>query len=206
MARKTIDLVLAAVVLVGGMLALQAGRERARLAAHRQRLAAAAGELPVDDPNMVYVKALDTGDPLHFAWRIHLPAMATVETRSVIGHGWSGGSTWSASPTDFIARVRFRDDEQGVMNVYTRFANGSSRAGVGNSALARVLRESMRDLTIDQAGKSGVAVIDPKAKAPTVLLRIALPKSLQDTASPKLPAELVPNLFEWMFGPRGSLP
>src|SRR5262245_17654443 len=130
MTRNLTDLVLLTIVLAGGVLAWQAGRERARAAAHYDRLVAAAGELPADDPTLIYLKALDTGDPLHFAWRVHLPAKTDLEVRSRTGSGWSGGS-WSCSdPTDFIARVRFRVDEQGVVHVYTKSINSSSRSGI----------------------------------------------------------------------------
>src|SRR5690349_2510660 len=107
MMRNAVDLVLLAVVLVGGVLAWRAGHERARLAAHYGRLVDAAGELPADDPSLVYLKALDTGDPLHFAWRVHLPASTNLEVRCSTGNGWSGGSWSGSAPTDFIARVRF---------------------------------------------------------------------------------------------------
>src|SRR5262249_50752170 len=150
------------------------------LAAHHDRLVAAAGELPADDPTLIYLKALDTGDPLHFAWRVPLPAKTNLEGRSRTGSGWSGG-TWSGSdPMDFIARVRFREDEQGMMNVYTKFVGGSSRSGIGSPGLARLLREHARELIVEQVGKPGVAVLDPKARTPTVLLRVALPGSLRD--------------------------
>ena len=205
MARNGIDLVLLAVVLAGGVLAWRAGHERARLAAHHDRLVAAAGELPADDPTLIYIKALDTGDPLHFAWRVHLPAKTHLEVRARAGGGWTGDSWSSSDPMDFIARVRFREDEQGVMNVYTRFAHGSSRSGVGGPELARLLREHARELKVEQVGKPGVAVLDPKGKTPTVLLRVALPESLRDKPLPDLPAPFFPNLVELTVGPPGSL-
>jgi hypothetical protein len=107
---------------------------------------------------------------------------------------------------DFIARVRFREDEQGMVNVYTKFANGSSRSGIGSPGLARLLRERSRELNVEQVGKPGVAVLDPKAMKPTVLLRVALPESLRDTPQHDLPAQFFPNLFELTVGLPGSLP
>ena len=206
MGRNVIDLVLLAIVLAGGALAWRAGRERARLAAHHDRLVAAAGELPADDPTLVYLKALDTGDPLHFAWRVHLPAKTHLEVRSTTGSGWSGGSWSGSDPMDFIARVRLRADESGMVNVYTKSVHGSSRSGVGGPGLARLLRERARELKVDQVGKPGVATLDPKAKKPTVLLRVALPESLRDRSPPDLPAQVFPTLVELTVGPPGSLP
>src|SRR5262245_29325744 len=168
MRRNVIDLVLLAVVLAGGALAWRAGHERARLAAHHDRLVAAAGELPADDPTLIYLKALDTGDPLHFAWRVHLPARTHLEVRSRTGNGWSG-SSWSGSdPTDFIARVRFREDEQGVVNVYTKFDDGSSRSGIGGPGLARLLRERARadGRAGRQARRGGARPVGEEADGP----------------------------------------
>jgi hypothetical protein len=206
MARNVLDRVLLAVVLAGGALAWQAGRERARLAAHHDRLVAAAGELPADDPTLIYLKALDTGDPLHFAWRVHLPARTHLEVRSRTGGGWAGGSWSSTDPMDFIARVRLREDEQGVVNVYTKLISGSSRSGIGSPVLARLLRERAGELKVEQVGKPGVATFDPKAKKPTVLLRVALPEALRDKPPPDVPAEFFPDLVELTVGPPGSLP
>jgi hypothetical protein len=206
MMRNVIDLVLLAFVLAGGVLAWQAGDERARLAAHHDRLVAAAGELPVDDPTLIYLKALDTGDPLHFAWRVHLPANSKLNVRSRTGSGSSGGAWLCLHPMDFIARVRFREDREGMVNVYTKFSPGSSQSGIGPPGLARLLRERARELNVEQAGKRGVAVLDPKATKPTVILRVALPESLRQKPPPDLPAQFVPNIVEMTVGPPGSLP
>ena len=103
-------------------------------------------------------------------------------------------------------RVRFREDERGLMNVYTRFAHGSSRSGIGSPGLARLLREHARELKVEQVGKPGVVVLDPNAKKPTVLLRVALPELLRAKPPPDLPAQFSPNLIELMVGPPGTLP
>ena len=88
------------------------------------------------------------------------------------------------------------------MDVYTRFAQGSSRSGVGGPGLARLLRE----LKVEQVGRPGVAALDPGAMKPAVLLRVALPESLRDELPPDLPARFFPNLIELTVGPPGSLP
>jgi hypothetical protein len=200
------DLVLLAVVMSGGVLAWRTGNERARLEAQHRRLVAAAGDLPVEDPTLIYLKALDTGDPLHFAWRVHLPANANLKLQSRSVNGWSGGSWSGSAPMDFIARVRFREDEQGMVNVYTRYVGSSSRSSIGSPMLARLLRDHARELKVEQAGTSGVATLDPNMKKPMVLLRLALPESLHDELPSDLPSPFLPNLMELSIGPPGSLP
>jgi hypothetical protein len=204
--RNVLDLALLIVFVAGSGLAWQAGRERARLKAHFDRLVAAAGELPADDPTMVYLKALDTGDPLHFAWRVHVPANTNLEVRSKTGSGWSGGSWSSSAPEDFIARVRFREDEQGGVAVYTKLANSSSRSNLGSHELARMLREHARELKVAQVGRSDVAVLDPKATKPTVLLRVSLPDSLREKAPAEVLTQFFPNVVELTVGLPGTLP
>lgn len=206
MTRKVIDLVLLAIVLAGGMLAWQAGHERARLEQHYDRLVEVAGELPVDDPTLIYLKALNTGDPLHFAWRVHLPAKTHLDVRSKTVNGWSRGSWSCSAPKDFIARVRLREDDQDVVYIYTKFVDGSSQSGVGSPGLARLLREHASELKVEQVGKPGVAVLDPKAKTPKILLRVVVPDSLRDKLPPDLPARFFPNLVELTVGPPGSFP
>jgi hypothetical protein len=203
MKRNVVDLALLTVGLVGGMLAWKAGHERSRLEANYRRLAAAVGELPADDPALIYLKALDTGDPLHFAWRVHLPAKTRMDLRSGSGRSGLRGLISCSDPTDFIARVRLREDEPGHMSVYTKIMGGSSRSGIGSTGLARLLREHVQELMVEQVGKHGVVAIDPKAKKPTTLLRVALPESLGTKPAPGLD---FPNLVELTIGPRGSLP
>jgi hypothetical protein len=155
---------------------------------------------------LLYLKALDTGDPLHFASRVHLPANTRLEVRSRTSSGWSGESWWFLQPRDFIVRVRLREDESGVVDIYTKFVNSSSRSRVGSPELARLLREHTHKLKVEQVGKPGVAVLDPKAMKPTVFLRVALPESLRDRPPPDVPAKFFPTLVELTVGPRGSLP
>ena len=202
--RNAIDLILAAAILIGGALALRAGRERAGLSEHHARLVAAAGELPVEDPNLIYIKAIDTGDPLHFAWRVHLPANINLKIQTRTGGGSSSNASWRSSADDFIARVRLREDEPDQVHVYTKFAGGGGYSGFGSPALARLLREHGRDLKVEQLGRSGAPTLDPNAPNPTILLRLGLPETLR---SPDLPGWIDPAMFvEVSIGAPGSFP
>ena len=92
------------------------------------------------------------------------------------------------------------------MHAYTKSVDSSSRSGIGSAGLARLLREHARELEVEQAGRPGVAVLDPKLTKPTVLLRVAVPESLRAERPSDLPDPSFPNLVELTIGPPGSLP
>lgn len=77
MMRRLPDLILILALMVGGVVAWKADRERGRLAAEHARLARMTGDLPIIDPARVHLLALETGEPLHQAWRIYLPPIAS---------------------------------------------------------------------------------------------------------------------------------
>ena len=105
MKHKLLDWFLIIVVLIGGVLTWQTGRERSRLTARHGRLAKLAGDLRIADPSKVYVLALDTGEPLHFAWRMYFPPNYKLSLLS----RHSGVSVFGTSrPSEFIgARCAF---------------------------------------------------------------------------------------------------
>ncbi len=70
MTRKMFDRFLLRVVLAEGVVAWQTGRERIRLTERHSQLVRVTGDFPIIDPTRVRVRALDTGEPLHFAWRV----------------------------------------------------------------------------------------------------------------------------------------
>jgi hypothetical protein len=200
MKHRVFDWLLLVVALIGGVLAWQTGRERNRLSERHRRLVEMAGELPIADPSKMYIRALDTGELLHFAWRVYLPANYNRALSS------SGGSSLSSStsrrPSEFIARLRFRQDEQGVMEVYNHFANGSTRISIGDQTLADLLRNRWDRVRVEQLGAPEVAVIEPDQSA--VLLRLTLPDDMKDEARAKLSpdnqARFLPVLYELNLG------
>lgn len=199
--RNAIDSTLAAAALIGGVFAVRAGGERMELAAHHARLVAAAGELPVEDPTLIYIKALDTGDPLHFAWRVYLPGKISLKVQTRMG-GTSSSSGSHSDPQDFIARVRLREEAPNQVRVYTKFAGGGGAMGYDSPELARFLREHAHDLKVEQLGRTATATIDPGAPKPTVVVRIGLPDALRP---PDLPKWIDPaNLVEISIGSPGS--
>jgi hypothetical protein len=205
MKRRVFDLVLLAATVVGGVLAWQADREQSRLRGEFERLARKTGDLPIADPSRIHVRVLDTGEPLHFAWRVYIPP----NYKQVL-KGSSGGhsTTWSQDARQAIARVRFREDEQGELQVYTRFPGGSSRSGLGDRSLAELLRGRWDEVLVEQLGAADVVAVAPDR--PAVLLRLTLPGNLQDeareTLSPHLRERHVPVLFELELLPPTSKP
>jgi hypothetical protein len=205
MKHRALDLVVLVAAIGGGALAWQTGRERSRLAQEHARLARMTGDLPIADPSKVYVQALDTGEALHFAWRVYYPP----NYRQVLRHSDGGGGTsWASNPTEFIARVVFREDEQGLLQVYTHLSGGSSRSSFGDKDLAGLLHGRRDWIRVEQLGASQLAVL--KANQPAILLRLTLSDDLQAEArkrlDPHVQTRYVPVLYELRLGPETANP
>lgn len=203
--KKAIDVLLLLILVCGGFLAWQTGRERRRLTATYDRLARTTGDLAISDPSKVHFLALETGEPLHFAWRAYVPPNYRVTLQS----GTTGqSSSWSSSSVEFIARVRFRQDDRGALEVYTHFSGGSSRMGIGDRTLGELLRGRWDKVIVEQVGSAGLTAID-RGK-PTVLLRLKLPDDLAKEARKVLTAydqeRLVPVFYELKLGQNASNP
>jgi hypothetical protein len=205
MKHRLFDGFLILVILIGGVLAWQTGLERSRLTERHGRLARMAGELPIADPTKVYIRALDTGEPLHFAWRVYFPPNYRQSLRSRFG---GLGSSTSTKPSEFIARVRFREDDEGFINMYSRFASGSSRSTFGDKGLADLLRNRWDNVRVEQLGTPEVAILE--TDQPAVMLRLTLPYDMQDEArkrlSPGIHPQFLPVLFELEVGPEAAKP
>lgn len=202
--RWALDLILLLVTLSGGFLALQNGRQLRQLRAEYERLSTITGDLPISNASKVHVRALETGERLHFAWRVYLPA----NYRAVVWDASGSSSSWRRDSCQFIARVRLRENEQGMLQAYTRFSGGSSCMGLGDTMLAKLLHDHWDKIQVEQLGASGLAVIAPGQSA--VLLRLTLPDELQQASREKLPPSMqdhfVPTLFELHLGPEATKP
>ncbi len=191
MKQRAVELLLVLVVLVGAVLALWSGQERRRLQAEHTRLAQITGDLPVEDPSKVYLRALPTNEPLHFAWRVYYPP----NYRDLLKHGaGSSHSSWSRSAREFIARVRFREDSKGHLHAYTRFHGGSSTMGLGDRRLSELLQGRWDKIQVEQLGADGIATLETDESA--VVLRLTLPRDMQEEARTKLP-----NYFQDRYSP-----
>jgi hypothetical protein len=201
-----VELLLIVAIAIGGYLAWQTGQERGRLQQTFDRLARKAGDLEIGDPAWVHIRAIPTGEPLHFAWRVYLPASYQTDVHVKTGHSTSRSYGSSSSSREFIARVRFREDENGVLNVYAKFASGSTRMGVGDPAFATLLRGRWNEVVAEQVGADELVAIEPDR--PFTLLRLRLPEDLQEKAktalSPDEHKQLVPIFFELEVGSPAS--
>jgi hypothetical protein len=199
MIRRLPDLILLVVLLAGGVWALKTGMERSRLQAEFDRLVRATGDMAVEDPSKVHVRAIPTGDPLHFAWRVYTPANYPLLRRTSTG---SSGSSTSPTPEEFIVRLRFREIE-GRLRVYDFGKNGSTGSSLGGKALANFLRGRFEQLVVEQLGTSKVEIIDPKE--PMSLIRVGLPEAMQaearDTLTLPENQQFNPVFFTMEMGP-----
>lgn len=129
MLTKLLNAVLLIAAVIGGVLAHRAGMQHQQLLTEFRRLEKKVGHLPIEDPTKVYVRALKTDEELHFAWRVYLPAGFNVRWQNS-----GGGSSWSSNSNagEFIARVRFRQNDRGVLSVFTKQRSGSGMMGLGN--------------------------------------------------------------------------
>lgn len=198
MKRRWLDGFLLMVLISGGVLAWKSGQERSRLTSTYERLASKTGDLSIGDPSKVHVLALETREPLHFAWRIYTPPNYTL----FVGSTGEQSSSWTKDAREFIARVRFREDEKGELRVYTDYSGGSSTMTIGNKTIADLLHDRWDKILVEQAGRGRISAIEPDRAE--VLLRLTLPDDLRDEAkkalSPEDQKRLVPVLYEWKVG------
>jgi hypothetical protein len=201
MKHKAFDGFLLVVVLIGGVLAWQTAWERGRLLRHYERLVQLTGDLPITDASKVHVRALETGEPMHFAWRVYIPANSKQTTIKLAGGGLN---FWLNGSSEFIARVRFRPDQEGQMEVYEHFGGVSGRRTFGDQALAELLRDRWDRVRVEQLGAPELAVIEPGQ--PAIFLRLTLPDDLvreaQTKLSPSTQQQYVPVLFELKLDPK----
>jgi hypothetical protein len=174
MKRTILDLALFVIVVAGACLAWQTGRERSRLQTEYDRLVKAVGDMPVTDPSKVYVRAIDTCDPLQFDWRVYFPPNHSYEVRLNRGSGMimhAGGPAH-----EFLARVRYRTNAQGGLDCYTNFSGSAERTTIASRETARLLVRHWNDIPFERLGANRVAVLEPDRAA--TLFRMKLPPEL----------------------------
>jgi hypothetical protein len=204
MIRRLIDLFLIVVLLAVGVWAWSTARERSRLQSEHDRLIQSIGELPISDPAKVQIRAIPTGEPLHFAWRVYLPANYPWTWRTSTGGDSSNSSSTSR---EFIARVRIRET-QGKLEVYDHELNGSSRGGLGDKALAQLIRGRTDQIRVKQLGTDQIVAIGPGETA--VLLQLTLSEELEAEGRKTLDYfdnhSLNPVIFRLELGPEKRKP
>ena len=203
--RWLLQLCLVAIIMVGLVLAWRSGQQRTATRAEYDRLVRLTGDLPLTDPAKIHVLALETGEDLHFAWRIYLPA----NCHFVIGHTSGGFSSSSSSdPRQFIARVRVRENAEGRLQIFMKFFSGSGQSGFGSDSLADFLRGRWDKVQVEQLGAGKVVTL--KSDEHVLLLRLSLPEDLLTEAATKLDGRRLeaklPLLYEVHLGPKPTRP
>jgi hypothetical protein len=89
MSIKAINTTLLVITVIGTVFAYRAGNKHRQLLAEQAQLEAEFGQMPIADPSKVYVLALETGEELHFAWRVHFPAKFYPRWQTKSGRGSS---------------------------------------------------------------------------------------------------------------------
>lgn len=197
--HRLFELGLWALTLTGLYFVWQSGLQRSAARAECERLVRLTGDLALTDPNKIHVLALETGDSLHFAWRIYLPPNCHIMVRQ----GGGSSTSYHTDPQHFIARVRIREQPPGQLQVYTRFSGGSGQMGFGDESLANFLRGRWDQLHVEQLGAGKVAILKPDEEA--LLLRLTLPEQLMDQAAKEVDSRRqqtkLPLLFEVQIVP-----
>ncbi len=203
MIRRLIDLTLIALILVGAYRSWQSSQERAHLKDTYERLSRITGSLPIEDPSKIHILALKTGDPLQFAWRIYMPPNGKLHVSDNRG---SSSSSWNSNATEFIARVRFRENEDGKLEIYEHMHFSSGLSSIGDRKLINLLLGRWNQLQVEQLGAPDIAVLDTDENA--VLLRLSFPDNLAAEARKTLSSPEanfhIPVIYELKLSPDPS--
>ena len=183
MILRAINLTLLVIALVGVYFALKAEAEYRPLREYHRQLAAEVGLMSVGDPEKVHIVAIPTGEPLHFAWQIYVPAGFAKQWHSRTGHGSSTSSGSSDTEPYFdLVRLRLREQSPGNWTVWTKHRNGSSTMGISGRELKEF--EPLKSLSAQQLGVGQTVVLEEDEVA-TML---------------RLPTTGEPPLVEVLFG------
>lgn len=159
------------IILIGGYFDFSAGNERNRLQADFRRLAQVAGDVEITDPSKVYIQVLDTGEPMSWAWRVHMPAKMNYSLS--YQSGASSGN--SMVDVDFIARTRYRQSKSGQLERYTSFQGSSSRSSSGTKEFDEWMIKHFNEFKVETLSPKQV---EYEIGKPIVLLRVTVPESL----------------------------
>jgi hypothetical protein len=191
MILRSVHALLLLAALVGAFLAIQAGREHQLLRAEHRRLKAEVGLLSVTDPDKMHVVAIPTGDPLHFAWQVYVPAICGLRWKASYGNGGTGGSSsGNAEPYFDLLRVRIRERKDGSPEIWFKRRSGSSLVSVSPRDVEMI---KQGEATIEQLAAEQTAVVDSQQvytllwvreqnaleKEPLINIRFGTPEAFQ---------------------------
>lgn len=180
-----ISIALLAAAIIGGYLSYLSGQTRAQLESEVSRIESRIGSLDPVDPNRIYILALDSPEPFEFAWRIYIPANATLTIKESVGQGSSTGTYSESTPQEFIARTKVSIVD-GRLLATTSFGHRSSRlSGPSKGSLFdAVEKKSIDGFDVISAGSKSAQSI--AINETFDLLRIT--KTTPDNTDPKVQA------------------
>jgi hypothetical protein len=189
-------LLLLIALVLGVILAVMTGLQRSSREAEFRRLAKEIGDLTIEDGSKVHVLALETGEPLDFAWRVYVPT--DFSTR--IGFGgqmFDSGYSGNQDPVDFIVRARFRKSADGSLDIFVKEGDGSMRPNYVNKEVAALIRDHPEWVRVEQLGKDGIAVVDPKRNV--LLLQLRMSPEMEAEARKTIPPDELKNYIDDLF-------
>jgi hypothetical protein len=195
---SVVDALLLVVIAVGAFYLWGSATERARLGSEAERLRLLTGDLRPADPAKVYIRAIPTGDPLDFAWRVYFPPNYSMYARHSSG-SFSSGS--SSDAVHSIFRVRLRK-VNGSWRIYERMHHSSALSSV-NHRLAKYLDGHEEQIVVEQRGSETLEEIEPDQEF--TLLRLTLPEDVAAEAKKELLGDRTEELepvFEMTISPR----
>jgi hypothetical protein len=154
---RILNTLLLLIAVVGVFFAWQAHTKFEPTRREHERLTAKVGRLPIEDATKVHVLAIETKEPLDFAWQVHVPANFDWKWQTTqFQHNTSTSSGKVQASRVELVRVRFRKID-GQWHVWNKMLGSS---GVTSSSDAELL-ERPELLHIEQLGVGKLTAIEP---------------------------------------------
>jgi|CXWL01.1.fsa_nt_gi hypothetical protein len=135
---RILNILLLLIIIIGVYFVTQANTKFEATRSEYARLTAKVGRLPIEDATKVHVLALETEDPLDFAWLVYLPPKFAGE--------WLWQEWWYqiGTPTGkhAIKVDSAQSDGQKLWNVHT----GSSPCGINKESRMEIVRVQFRKI------------------------------------------------------------
>ena len=201
MRLRALDILLLLLTVIGGVLALSSSRRASALRAEYERIVHVAGDLEIKDPARLRIRAIDTGDPWHFAWRVYMPANYSMPLKHAVGGASGSSGFFQSEPQEFIARIRLTASRDGQIAIYQSYGPNVSFTTAGTSDFFAYLSEHRDELVVEQLAAN--EAISLAADDSATLLKISLPEELSQEARARFGSELadmIPTVLESRLG------
>ncbi len=185
MRLKWLDIVLIVLIVVGAVQFVRVQATLSELHRAQARIVQLVGEMKIDNPDAMHLKALETEQPWQWTWRVYRPENVSGTISYVLGSSGSGGSSgFGGQLAEFMGRVAMTKQKSGHMAIYSNFMGSSSLASFGSPEFAEYLQAHRDELIVEQAGKDEITQI-ASGDPPVMLFRLSLPPQLAEEARQK---------------------